>query len=81
MRLGEMLYTQALRDPGATTVVCRATTSLVPTQTRVSRSNDRFWRRWVVVLLVWAGVFAAVLLGLIVCSAALTGLLVRHVQL
>ena len=49
--------------------------------TRVPRANGQPWRRWLVVILAWVGIFAAVLLGLIFCGAAAVGLLVRHVQL
>ena len=82
MTLGEMLHTQALRDPGATVLVCEEEEiSYGELDTRVPRANGQRWRRWLVVILAWVGIFAVVLLGLIVCSAAAVGLLVRHVQL
>ena len=82
MTLGETLHTQPLRDPGATVLVCEEETiSYGELDTRVPRANGQPWRRWLVVILAWVGIFAVVLLGLIVCSAAAVGLLVRHVRL
>jgi hypothetical protein len=82
MTLGEMLRTQALRDPGPTVLVCEEEkNSYGELDTRVPRANGQPWRRWLVIILAWVGIFAVVLLGLIFCSAAAVGLLVRHVQL
>lgn len=67
----EISHTQALPHP----------TASVSVQTHVLRANRQPWRRWLVVILAWVGIFAVVLLGLIFCSAAAVGLLVRHVQL
>ena len=73
---------EALRDPGATVLVGEEET--IPYgefDTRVPRANGQPWRRWLVVILAWVGIFAVVFLGLIFCSAAAVGLLIRHVQL
>jgi hypothetical protein len=43
-----------------------------------SRPNGQPWCRRVVIFLVWAGVFALVLLGLIFWTAAWTGFMVRY---
>ena len=73
---------EAPRDPGATVLVCEEEkNSYGELDTRASRPNGQPWRRWLVVILAWVGVFAVVLLGLILCSAAAVGLFVRHVQL
>ena len=82
MTLGEMLHTQTLRDPGATVLVCEEeNNSCGELDTCVSRAKGQPWLRWLVVILAGVGIFALVLLGLIFCSAAAVGLMVRHVQI